>query len=160
VPRAAPEGVDDLPTTRIMIRSGAGGSMLAMPHAVVEVRRPYSEAEEVAIIDAIHGALIAAFRIPPQDKHVRLVAHQPHRFAVPPTLTEPDLFTLVSIDCFSGRTVQAKRNLYAEIVDRLEVLGIPRDHVSVTLRESDAENWGIRGGRAACDVDLGFNVQV
>jgi hypothetical protein len=34
------------------------------------------------------------------------------------------------------------------------------DHVSVSLRESPTENWGIRGGQAACDVDLGFNVKV
>jgi len=59
-----------------------------------------------------------------------------------------------------GRSVEAKRRLYGEIVDRLEPLGIPRDHVSITLRESPAENWGIRGGQAACDVDLGFNVKV
>ena len=31
---------------------------------------------------------------------------------------------------------------------------------SITLRESPTENWGIRGGQAACDVDLGFNVKV
>jgi phenylpyruvate tautomerase PptA (4-oxalocrotonate tautomerase family) len=131
-----------------------------MPHAVVEVRRRYTEAEEVAIIDAVHGALVAAFQIPAQDKHVRLVAHEPHRFAVPPTMTDPQFCTLVSIDCFSGRSVQAKRNLYTEIVDRLAALGIPRDHVSISLREIEAENWGIRGGQAACDIDLGFNVHV
>lgn len=131
-----------------------------MPHVLVEVRCPYSQVEEVAIIDAVHGALVAAFQIPRQDKHVRLVSHEPHRFACPPTLTEPELFTLVSIDCFAGRSVQAKRKLYTEVVDRLAVLGIPRDHVSVTLREIEAENWGIRGGQAACDIDLGFQVHV
>jgi phenylpyruvate tautomerase PptA (4-oxalocrotonate tautomerase family) len=131
-----------------------------MPHALVEVRCPYTEAEEVAIIDAVHGALVTAFLIPPQDKHVRLIAHKPHRFAAPPTLAEPDFFTLVSIDCFAGRSVQAKRNLYSEIVNRLAALGIPRDHVSILLKESDTENWGLRGGQAACDIDLGFNVRV
>ena len=30
----------------------------------------------------------------------------------------------------------------------------------ITLRESPAENWGIRGGQAASDVDLGFDVNV
>jgi phenylpyruvate tautomerase PptA (4-oxalocrotonate tautomerase family) len=64
------------------------------------------------------------------------------------------------VDCFAGRSVEAKRRLYQEIVDRLEPLGIPRDHVSITLRESPPENWGIQGGQAACDVDLGFNVKV
>ncbi len=77
-----------------------------------------------------------------------------------PTLAEPEYATSVSVDCFAGRSVGAKRQLYGEIVDRLEPLGIPRDHVSITLRESPAENGGIRGGQAVCDVDLGFNVKV
>jgi phenylpyruvate tautomerase PptA (4-oxalocrotonate tautomerase family) len=131
-----------------------------MPTALIEVRRQYSEAEEVAIIDAVHGALVAAFLIPAEDKNVRLIAYEPHRFACSPNRTKPELFTLVSIDCFAGRSVQAKRNLYTEIVDRLAALGIPRDHVLITLREIEAENWGIRGGQAACDVDLGFDVHV
>lgn len=131
-----------------------------MPGAVIEVRRTYSPAEEVAIVDAVHEALVAAFRIPSGDKHVRLVAHEPHRFGCPPHLAEPDRATMVSIDCFAGRSLDAKRSLYAEIVGRLEPLGIPRDHVTITLREITRENWGIRGGQAASDVDLGFDVNV
>ena len=131
-----------------------------MPGAVIEVRRPYSPAEEVAIIDAVHGALVAAFRIPPGDKHVRLLVHEPHRFACPPHLTHPDRATMVSIDCFAGRSLDAKRTLYAEIVGRLEPLGILRDHVTITLREITRDNWGIRGGQAASDIDLGFDVNV
>jgi phenylpyruvate tautomerase PptA (4-oxalocrotonate tautomerase family) len=131
-----------------------------MPSSLVEVRRRYTAAEEVAIIDAVHAALVAAFHIPVQDKHVRLVAHEPHRFAYNPGLARPELYTLVSIDCFTGRSVQAKRNLYREIVDRLGALDIPNDHVTIVVREHDTENWGIRGGRAASDVDLGFKVNV
>lgn len=131
-----------------------------MPTALIEVRRGYTEVEEVALIEAVHAALVTAFLIPVQDKHVRLVVHEPHRCAVPPTLASPEFFTLVTIDCFAGRSVQAKRNLYAAIVEGLSVLGIPRDHVTITVRESATENWGIRGGQAACDVDLGFDVKV
>ncbi|MFD1859383.1 tautomerase family protein [Aeromicrobium camelliae] len=131
-----------------------------MPHALIEVRRRWSEDEEAAIIDAVHGALVEAFQIPAHDKHVRLVVHEPHRFACPPHLHEPEFATLVSIDCFTGRSLDAKRHLYAAIVDRLTELGIPGDHVSIVLRESPVENWGVRGGRAASDVDLGFDVTV
>lgn len=131
-----------------------------MPTVLIEVCRHYSQAEEVAVIDAVHGALVEAFQIPAQDKNVRLVAHEPHRFAVPAHLAQPERRTLVSVDCFTGRSLEAKRKLYAEIVERLEVLGIPRDHVMITLHEIERENWGIRGGQAACDVNLGFNVQV
>lgn len=33
-------------------------------------------------------------------------------------------------------------------------------HVVILLREVSTENWGIRGGLAACDVDIGFKVDV
>uniref|UniRef100_A0A5Q5BK44 4-oxalocrotonate tautomerase n=2 Tax=unclassified Mycobacterium TaxID=2642494 RepID=A0A5Q5BK44_MYCSS len=75
-------------------------------------------------------------------------------------LAQPDLCTFVAIDCFAGRSVQAKQDIYPEIVNELIRLGIPAVHVTIVLRESALENWGIRGGQAACDVDLGFTVNV
>jgi len=131
-----------------------------VPSTQIEVRRPYGPADEVAIIDAVHESLVAAFAIPPGDRHVRLVVHDPHRFATAPRLTQPDAYTLVTIDCFAGRSTDAKRSLYRSIVGGLARFGIPEDHVTIVLRESATENWGIRGGRAACDVDLGFDVHV
>jgi len=50
--------------------------------------------------------------------------------------------------------------LYRSIVEGLEPLGIPRHHVTILIREITRENWGIRGGQAACDVDLGFKIDV
>lgn len=131
-----------------------------MPHAIVEIRRSWSDAEEVAIIDAVHEALVAAFQIPPGDRHIRLVEHQPHRFATPPDLEAPELFTLVTVDCFTGRSLEAKRNLYSEVVQRLGDVGIPPDHISILVRDHPTENWGIEGGQAACDVNLGYKVNV
>ncbi|HEY4916775.1 MAG TPA: tautomerase family protein [Solirubrobacteraceae bacterium] len=131
-----------------------------MPHVLVEVRREYSPEEEIALMDAVHSALRTAFRIPPSDRHVRLVAHEPHRFACPPGKAQPDRYTLVSVDAFAGRSLDAKRALYREIVESLEPLGIPGDHVSIVVRDIALTNWGIRGGVAACDVDLGFDVTV
>lgn len=131
-----------------------------MPSVLIEVRRSYTAAEESAVIDAVHEALQTAFRIPPQDRHVRLVVHEPHRFACPPGIAQPDRCTYVSIDAFEGRSLDAKRTLYQQIVGNLEPLGIPRDHVSILLRDIPRSNWGIRGGLAACDVDLGFDVNV
>jgi phenylpyruvate tautomerase PptA (4-oxalocrotonate tautomerase family) len=131
-----------------------------MPSSLIEVRRQYSRSDEVAILDAVHDALVAAFRIPVGDKHVRLLVHEPHRFAPAPHLAQPERYTLVTIDCFAGRSVAAKRELYREIVSRLAAFDIPADHVTIVLRESALENWGVRGGQAACDVNLGFDVNV
>lgn len=50
-----------------------------MPASLIEVRRAYTPEEETALIDAVHPALVAAFRIPAADKTVRLVVHAPQR---------------------------------------------------------------------------------
>lgn len=131
-----------------------------MPSTTIDVRKRWSDEDEAAIIDAVHAALVSAFRIPEDDKHVRLIEHLPHRLAHPPALAQPDLMTLVTIDCFAGRSLDAKRTLYREIVERLATLGIPADHITITVRDIARENWGIRGGQAACDVDVGFDVNV
>jgi len=131
-----------------------------MPSVLIEVRRHYTAEQEVLLMDAVHMALQQAFKILPGDKNVRLIAHEPHRFACPPNRATPSSYTHISIDAFAGRSLDAKRALYREIVTQLEPLGIPKDHVKILLRELPKENWGIRGGQAGCDVDLGFEVNV
>ena len=73
---------------------------------------------------------------------------------------EEGRFTLVSIDMFAGRTLGAKKSLYQAIVRNLAAFGIPADHVKVLLREIPAENWGIRGGIPASEIELGFDIKV
>lgn len=111
-------------------------------------------------MDAVHAALVAAFRIPVTDRHVRLLAYEPHRMLRGSDPPCADRYTRVTIDCFAGRSLDAKRRLYAEIVARLEALGTPAADVSILLREAPRENWGLGGRRAACDLDLGFVVEV
>lgn len=134
--------------------------MKGMPCTTIDVRTQYTAQQENALIEAVHAALVVAFKIPPHDKNIRLVVHAPHRFACPPTATHPGAYTHVTIDAFVGRSLDAKRQLYRAVVDNLAPLGIPPDHVMILIRESPTENWGIRGGFAACDVDLGFKVEI
>jgi phenylpyruvate tautomerase PptA (4-oxalocrotonate tautomerase family) len=131
-----------------------------MPSILIEVRKQYSAEQEIALMDAVHAAVQSGFKIPSHDRNVRLIAHAPHRFACPPNRTHPDVYTHISIDCFAGRSLDAKRALYKAIVANLEPFGIPADHVKILLRQIAPENWGIRGGQAACDVELGFKVDV
>jgi phenylpyruvate tautomerase PptA (4-oxalocrotonate tautomerase family) len=131
-----------------------------MPSVLIEVRQQYSTEQETAIMEAVHRALRDSFKIKPDDKNVRLVVHEPHRFMCPPGKAKPDAYTHISIDAFKGRSLDAKRGLYRAIVSNLEPFGIPADHVKIMIREITPENWGIRGGQAACDVDLGFKIDV
>lgn len=131
-----------------------------MPSVLIEVRRRYTPDEEAGLMEAVHSALCEAFRIPAGDRTVRLIVHEPHRFLCPPDREKPEFLTHVTIEAFAGRSLDAKRQLYQAVVTRLEAFGIPRDHVTIVLHEVPRENWGIRGGRAACDVELGFKVDV
>ncbi|TXJ06303.1 MAG: tautomerase family protein [Acinetobacter sp.] len=131
-----------------------------MPSVMIEVRREYTAEQEIAIIDAVQSALVKHFQIPAKDKHIRFFAHLPHRFACPPDQEQSEFYTQISIDAFAGRSLEAKRNLYQGIVSNLALLGISPNYVSILIREIPLENWGIRGGQAACDIDLGFKVNV
>src|SRR5690606_23890522 len=106
-----------------------------MPSVIIEVRKDYNKEEGTRIMDAVHSALQNAFKIKPSDKVVRLVKHSPDNFAGPTNLDKPELYTYISIDAYSGRSVDAKRNLYKNIVRNLESLDIPKDHVLILLRE-------------------------
>ena len=131
-----------------------------MPSVLIETRQEYAREIEVGIMEAVHSALRESFKIMSHDRNVRLLVHEPHRFECPPDMEKPECYTHISIDCFAGRSLEAKRNLYRAIVNNLEPFGIPNNHVKIMLREITAENWGIRGGQAACDVDLGFKIDV
>lgn len=131
-----------------------------MPSVLIEVRQNYSVEVEQGIMEAVHSALRECFKILPGDRNVRLLVHEPHRFECPPDREKPESYTHISIDCFAGRSIEAKRALYRTIVSNLEPFGIPANHVKIMLREISAENWGIRGGFAACDIDLGFKLDV
>lgn len=110
-------------------------------------------------MDAVHTALAVAFKIPDDDRFIRFACYEPHRMVNGLSAGQEDYYTRVTIDCFASRSLDAKRNLYREIVERLEAIGIPRDGVSILLRESPPENWGA-GGQAASDYELGFDINV
>lgn len=129
-----------------------------MPSTLISVRRNWAPAQRRDLIDAVHAALVEALRIPAHDRCIRLQTFAVDDFAVMPQCSES--FTLVEVDLFPGRSLDAKRALYRRVVERLGALGIEAQDVRVVLREVPAENWGIRGGVAACDVDLGFQVRV
>ncbi len=130
-----------------------------MPSTVIEVRRAYPPALEQRLLESVHAALVEAFQIPVEDRCVRLVTHDAARFLCSPKRSQPERYTIVTITAFAGRSLAAKRRLYAGIVSRLGELGIPPDHVKIILDEVPRENWGLTG-KPASEIELGFVVEV
>ena len=127
-----------------------------MPLVHVQLRAGRSAGEKKAILDGIHAALVEAFEIPDVDRN-QLV----HEYA------EGDFearhgpgAVFVELVVFPGRSPDAKRKLYAGIAANLARAGVEPQRTLVVLHEPPLANWGIRGGRAATDVDIGFKLDV
>ena len=129
-----------------------------MPLIRVEIREGWSPTEKAELLDAIHAAATEALKLPDEDRTQILTEHPADAFEIPPGRGER--FTLVEITMFAGRSLDAKRRLYRAVVRNLGRLGIPRSDVLIVLHEVPLQNWGIRGGTPASDVDLGFEVGV
>lgn len=131
-----------------------------MPATQIDIRMQYTVEQEQQLMNTIFDALQQSFKLDVYDRNIRLQVHAPHRFQVFDYLSQPERFTHITIDCFVGRRVETKRKLYQQLVKNLVTFGIPADHILITLRESPLENWGIRGGQLASDVDFEFKIDV
>jgi len=129
-----------------------------MPLAKIEVRKSWPPEQVQAIIEAVYLAQREALQLPAHDRQIRYLEHRPEHFHVPPGKSEN--YTLVEITLFAGRSIETKRALYQAIVKNLEVLGIAPDEIFIVLNEVALENWGIRGGVPASEVELGFKVNI
>jgi phenylpyruvate tautomerase PptA (4-oxalocrotonate tautomerase family) len=129
-----------------------------MPLIEIHTRTPRNETEKTAVKNAVHSAVRDALHLLPHDRNVRYIKHGEDDFDVPSGGTP--LFTLVEITLFAGRSIEAKRALYQGIVRNLLNLGIEAADVMIVLHEEPMENWGVRGGFPASEVDLGFKVDV
>jgi phenylpyruvate tautomerase PptA (4-oxalocrotonate tautomerase family) len=129
-----------------------------MPLFRIEIREGRSTSEKLALLQAVHSALVEALKIPEQDRTQRLYEYPADNFEAP--LDKTELFTLIEVVMFPGRSSKAKRRLYKAIVRNLGRLGIKPNDVFIVLHEPRMENWGMRGGVPASEVDLGSEVNV
>ena len=110
------------------------------------------------VLEAVQAALVEALKIPETDRDIVLDIYEADRRIIRPTRS--DAFTRVEVTLFSGRSMAAKRRLYEALVRNLSALGVPAGEIKTVLVEVPAENWGLRGGKPASEIDLGFEVNV
>lgn len=130
-----------------------------MPLARITLRAGRPAAYKQAVLDAVHRALVQAFRIPDHDRLQTLIELDAEHFELPPHRTGD--MAVIEITAFKGRSFEAKKRLYEAIAANLaENPGIKGDDIVIILHEPPLENWGIRGGKPASEVNIGFKVNV
>ena len=129
-----------------------------MPDILVEVRGSWLAGKQAAFLDAVHKAVVQALRTPDDEPLARLIEHPTNSYLTPHAAGKR--FARIEIVLFEGRSLDAKRELYRAMVRNLHPFGVPPEDVKVVLIEITSENVGFRGGQAACDVNLGYTLQV
>ena len=129
-----------------------------MPLVKVSLLKGKPKEEKKALIDAIHAALVEAFNIPENDRNQRIFEFEPENFELPEGKTSN--YILIEMDVFPGRSIEAKRKLYENIVLNLQRHNIQAGDILIVLNEPQLDNWGVRGGVPASAVDLGFKIDV
>ena len=129
-----------------------------MPLVTISLRPGRTSAQKSAIMQAVHESLVEAFKIPAGDFNQRLLELSLENFHIPDNHSE--LYTVVEMTVFPGRSLAAKRKLYADIVVKFAALGIPREDVFIVLHEPPLDNWSVQGGGPASETKVGFKLDV
>lgn len=123
-----------------------------MPLVRIHLRKGKPAEYLRAVSDSVHDALVSQANVPQDDRfHViqelgegAIIAHPTYG-----GVTRSENLIIIEITLNAGRTVEIKKNLYADIVRRLqESADVRPDDVLICLVEVTKENWSFGGGRA------------
>ena len=97
-----------------------------------------------ALSDAIQGALVEAFGLPPEKRAHRFFPLEPEDLVAPPDRSPA--YTLIELTVMSGRSVEARKRLVRGIFERVSRdVGIAMQDLEVVILEAPPESWGFRG---------------
>jgi 4-oxalocrotonate tautomerase len=102
-----------------------------------------------SVADAVHEALVAQANVPRDDRFQVIHQLEDDTLIAHPTyggVNRSKDVIIVEITFNTGRTVEIKKNLYADIVRRLqEAADVRPDDVMIVLVEVVKENWSFGG---------------
>jgi len=111
---------------------------------------PSAPDDTAAVGLCVHSALVSALGVPEQDHFQVLSRHSADEAVHDPSylgVERTDGIVFVQITMAVGRTVELKRALYREIVQRLaDGCGVRPQDVFITLVETPYENWSFGNG--------------
>jgi len=123
-----------------------------MPLVHISLRKGKTPEYLRSVADAVHAALVAQANVPADDRFQvihqldddSLIAHPSYG-----GVNRSKDVIIIEITLNVGRTVEIKKNLYADIARRLQdAADVRADDVMVTLVEVQKESWSFGGGRA------------
>jgi len=112
---------------------------------------------ESSFIDQFHSKMVNVLKIPEHDRQI--VLDQKSKGFYQPS-NSYGKYIIFEIKMFSGRTLETKKMLYKELFALGNAIGVEDSNVNVIIEDIDKQNWGIRGGKPASEIDLGFKTNI
>lgn len=127
-----------------------------MPLIRIDIAKGNDKEFLISLINETMKCIQEVLNLPSNDRNIRLTEFDNELFYM-----KPPYQLIIEISMFSGRTVETKRKLYQQIVAQLSaVLNLNKEAIFILINEQPKENWGIRGGIAASDLNLGFKIEI
>jgi phenylpyruvate tautomerase PptA (4-oxalocrotonate tautomerase family) len=123
-----------------------------MPLVRIDVPSSMNPDTRRVVGDVVYETLVAVLNVPEHDNFQIITAHDPADLRIDPQYLDiersPEAF-IVSITLNAGRSVDLKRQFYAELVERLHTRAEVRPQdVMIVLTEVAKENWSFGNGVA------------
>ena len=106
----------------------------------------------------MNRAFVDALKVPDDTHPVRMCEYDADAFLIP--RQSSTAFTIIEATVYPGRTIDTKRRLYVRLISELGDTGIAAEDIRIVLYEVPRENWGLKGGIPASEIDLGFEVEI
>ncbi len=123
-----------------------------MPFVKLYLRKGKSPEYLRSVADAVHEALVAQANVPRDDRFQVIQELDDDALIAHPSyggVNRSKDLVIIEIIFNLGRTVEIKKNLYADIAKRLQNAADVRwDDVMISVVEVVKENWSFGGGRA------------
>ena len=108
------------------------------------------------VSDALHAALVGAWRIPEDKRFHRFLLLEDGDLVAP----RSESYLMIEVVAFAGRSREAKRELVRRMYDDVApALGMAADDLELVVLESPPDSWGIRG-RSGDELTLSYAVDV
>jgi len=125
---------------------------VSMPFVRIALRSGVPPADQRAIADGVHQALVETISIPDADRFQLISEYAAEHSIYDPSylnISRTDQLVILQITISLGRTPEQKRALYRRIVELLaERPGIRREDIFINLVEVAKENWSFGNGIA------------
>ena len=130
-----------------------------LPIVRIEIYKGFDSIYRKKLLDGVHQALVDSFKILDSDRNQLIYEFDDENFER--SVNKSRSFTIIEVTAFIGRSREAKRTLYRNIVENLKTSpGIEPKDILITINEPELVNWGVHGGKCADETDLGFNINI